>query len=104
MCEFAEWISGTFPHHAAGMRQELSRLRMTADRWNRISCILSSLMCIPGPGLTQDEKDMRGETMTATIIAQKMAQSTLGCTKYPDYCLDTADAWSIDLKKRISAT
>ena len=102
MGEFAGWISRYFPHHAAAIRQELGKSKMSSDRWNRIACLLSSLQCLPGPAMSQEEKDVRAEALSGVVIAQKMAAASLGCTRDPDACLDFAAYMTERTRKRIA--
>lgn len=102
MSGLIEWMAPRFPHHAAAIRQELGRPRMTTDRWNRIACILSSLQSLPGVAFTPGEHEVRNLALCAIPVAQKMAAAGLGCTRDPDNCIYFASWRSAEINARMT--
>lgn len=89
MVRLADRISEHFPHHATAIRGETIGTRLTNERWNRITAILSSLAVLPGASLQQDEHVTRGLALQSVVVTQKMAAAKLGL--YKDDPVDLAE-------------
>lgn len=78
MMDLVGHLKGCFPYYASALAGELAGKKMTNDRWNRITAILSSLAALPGRYLTREEHDARNPALSAVMVAQKMATYTFG--------------------------
>lgn len=100
MAGVADALAARFPHHATALRGELFGTRLTTDRWNRMSMILSSLMAVPGVHLTQPEHIARNLGLEAANVAKEMALALLG-TRNVEYRLDFVSSWAEELRDRM---
>ncbi len=78
MTRVADHMKGLFPHHASALRGEVIGVRMTGDRWHRVSYVLASLHAVPGVPLAQHEHDVRNVVLSTVMIAKKMAGASFG--------------------------
>ena len=101
MVRLARWIGPCFPHHGRLLSQELSHPRMTSDRWNRITAVLSSLHSIPGEPFTPAEHAVRWLSLSAVAVATRMSASMFGYARDPDACLRFAVSQSEELNRRM---
>lgn len=78
MMDLAAHLKECFPYYAAALAGEVAGKKMTNDRWNRITAILSSLAALPGRFFTREEHDARNPALSAVTVAQAMASYTFG--------------------------
>lgn len=95
MMDLAGHLKGCFPYYAAALAGELAGKRMTNDRWNRVTAILSSLAALPGRFLTRDEHDSRNPALAAVTVAQAMAFYTFGGKRSDQSTVEMA-VWRTD--------